>query len=275
LDALEVPALDLAALAEDAGRTGRLPMGSPEVAVDADHLAYIMYTSGSTGQPKGVAMRHGPLASLIAWHWDHPILGRGGRTLQFSSLSFDVSFQEIFSTWATGGELVLVDQETRQDPHALAGFIREQGIQRLFLPNVALQQLAGVLAGAPGQLALKEVITAGEQLRITGDLWRLAARCEGFTLHNHYGPTEAHVVSHHILGGDARDWPALPPIGRPLPGARLYVLDRCGQPVPAGVAGELAIGAACWPRATWADRISPRSASCRTPLRGSREGGCT
>ncbi|MFY0533909.1 AMP-binding protein [Nannocystis pusilla] len=69
----------------------------------ADDLAYVLYTSGSTGRPKGVAMTHGPLANLTGWHRRHARLGRPARTLQFASLNFDVSAQELLSTWATGG----------------------------------------------------------------------------------------------------------------------------------------------------------------------------
>jgi amino acid adenylation domain-containing protein len=221
-----------------------LPDNNLDPVADGDHLAYVMYTSGSTGRPKGIAMRHGALANLIAWHLDHPILGRPARTIQFSALSFDVSFQEIFVTWCSGGQLVLLDLETRLDPRALADVIRDAAIERLYLPGVALQQLAPFIAADAGGYALQTVVTAGEQLHVTRDVRRMAAALDGFTLHNHYGPTEAHVVSHFILEGDPEGWPDLPPIGRPIPGARLYVLDQHRQLLPVGYPGELAIGGA-------------------------------
>src|SRR5262249_57867693 len=102
---------------------------------------YVLYTSGSTGTPKGVAMTHGALANLVVWQTTRSTPAPA-RTLQFASLGFDVSFQEIFSTWCSGGALVLVTEEQRKDPEALWRLISEQLIVRLFLPFVMLQQMA-------------------------------------------------------------------------------------------------------------------------------------
>src|SRR5262249_21689085 len=109
-----------------------------------ESLAYIIYTSGSTGIPKGVGLPHRALVNLIEWQLqqDHELRDR--RTLQFTSLSFDVSFQEIFSTWCSGGTLVLIEDEVRRDGIGLLHYMHEQGIERLFTPFVALQQLAEV-----------------------------------------------------------------------------------------------------------------------------------
>src|SRR5262249_12507310 len=131
-----------------------------------DTLAYVLYTSGSTGQPKGVAMHHGPLCNLIQWQLAEATNGR--KTLQFASLNVDVWFQEIFSTLCCGATLVMVSQRLREDPIALLGYLREQSVERLFLPFVALRQLAETaLATDTTPSRLREVITAGEQLQIT------------------------------------------------------------------------------------------------------------
>ncbi|HEX7240791.1 MAG TPA: condensation domain-containing protein, partial [Longimicrobiaceae bacterium] len=144
---------------------GEAPAEAPEPSVSPDNLAYVIYTSGSTGTPKGVAMPHRPLVSLVAWQLRAARLPAAA-TLQFASLSFDVSFQEIFSTWAAGGRLVLVDEERRRDPAALLELLDREGVERIFLPFVALQQLAeeAERRGARPR-ALREVVTAGEQLR--------------------------------------------------------------------------------------------------------------
>ena len=165
------------------------------------------------------------------------------RTLQFASLSFDVSFQEMFSTWSAGGTLVLADEEVRQDARALLRALSEQRIERLFLPYVALQYLSEV-AAAEGSVpeSLRQVITAGEQLKITPSIRQLFERLGGCTLDNQYGPSETHVVSGFMLDDPARDWPELPPIGRPIDNTRLYILDTRMQPVPLGVTGELYVG---------------------------------
>jgi len=209
-----------------------------------DHLAYVIYTSGSTGRPKGVAMPQGVLANLLMWQRRASAAGVGSRTLQFASLSFDVSFQEIFSTWWTGGTVVGIPQETRRDALALCRVLHDQGVERLFLPFVALQQIAEAIEhGAPLPEKLAEIVTAGEQLQITRQIASWMERT-GAVLENQYGPSEGHVVTVHRLSGRPAEWPALPPIGQPLPNVRTYLLDRHFEPVPQGIPGHLCFGGA-------------------------------
>jgi amino acid adenylation domain-containing protein/FkbH-like protein len=215
----------------------------------ADSLAYVIYTSGSTGKPKGVAMAHRPLVNLIWWQLKNSTLGKGDKTLQFASLSFDVSFQEIFSTWCSGGVLVLVREELRRDANRLTRFLQEQQVNRLFLPFVALNQLAESIAdGTPVPGTLREIVTAGEQLRITGKIATLFERLGNCTLHNHYGPSESHVVTAFTLTGAPASWPALPPIGRPIANTQIHLLDEKLAPVPSGEQGEVFIGGDCLAR---------------------------
>ena len=213
--------------------------------VTSGHLAYIIHTSGSTGVPKGVAMGHRALVNLISWQVLNAKISPTARTLQFAPLSFDVSFQEMFSTWAAGGTLVLCGEELRRDPVALWRLLTGQKVERLFLPFVALQQLAEAAGEQAGPASLREVITAGEALQITPKIVRLFERLKDCTLHNHYGPTESHVVTAFTLSGPPGRWPKLPPIGRPIANVRIYVLDAHLQPVPEGVPGELFIGGDC------------------------------
>src|SRR5690606_8475947 len=145
--------------------------------VMAGDLAYVLYTSGSTGRPKGVAMPHQALVNLIVWQIERSGLPIGARTLQFASTSFDVSFQAIFSTWCSGGALVLIPESVRRDPVEMWQVLVKNRIARLFLPFVALQQLSQVAedqADVPGDL--REVITAGEQLHITPQILALMER---------------------------------------------------------------------------------------------------
>lgn len=219
--------------------------GSPEnlqTKTAAEHLAYLIYTSGSTGRPKGVAMTHGPLVNLLDWQCRNSAMGPGDRTVQFTSLSFDVSFQEIFSTWCSGGSLVLITEELRYSPRDLLDFLESERINRLFLPFVALQQLADAAsARARLSLSLREVITAGEQLQITPQIRELFSRLGGCSLHNHYGPSETHVVTAYTLVGDPAQWPALPPIGKAIDGVGVYLLDESGRPVSDQESGEIYI----------------------------------
>ncbi|HEV7508688.1 MAG TPA: MupA/Atu3671 family FMN-dependent luciferase-like monooxygenase [Thermoanaerobaculia bacterium] len=217
--------------------TGPLPTAPSE------SLAYVLYTSGSTGRPKGVAMSRGALANLIAWQGRE--MPEPRRTLQFASLSFDVSFQETFSAWTTGGTLVLIDEDERRDPVEVCRRIRAEGVERIFLPFVALQQLAEAAREEEPLTSLMEIVTAGEQLRVTPALVETFGRLR---LYNHYGPTETHVVTAHPLGADPAEWPPLPPIGRPIAGTGAVVVDREAQPVPVGVAGELFLGGAALAR---------------------------
>ncbi|MES2091817.1 MAG: AMP-binding protein, partial [Pseudomonadota bacterium] len=134
----------------------------------AHDLAYVLFTSGSTGRPKGVAMGALPLGHLMAWHAQHPRLSQPARTLQFAPLSFDVHFQEIVSTLACGGTLVLIPDSHRRDPALLRHALAEHRVERLFLPYVALQMLAQADADAvdagEAPLSLVDVVSAGEQL---------------------------------------------------------------------------------------------------------------
>jgi amino acid adenylation domain-containing protein len=236
--------------AVQAARLGLIPPDGPAadgpVATaqpDQASLAYVLHTSGSTGVPKAVGMTHRGLDRLIAWQVaDGP---PGLRTLQFTAASFDVSFQEVLSTLATGGCLVVAPEEIRRDPDATLDAIRAHRIQRLFLPYVALQLLA--VAAARRRLvpdSLEQVVTAGERLIITPAIRSLFTALPHCRLDNHYGPTEAHLVTSLTLAGPAADWPEMPAIGRPVTGVSCRVLDDQLQPAGDGQPGELYVGGA-------------------------------
>jgi amino acid adenylation domain-containing protein len=223
--------------------------GNPNNLTQPDNLAYVLYTSGSTGKPKGVAMSHRALVNLLLWQAESEDLGTPARTLQFASFCFDVSFQEMFTTWISGGTLVLAPESVRRDPVRLAKLLAREGVRRAFLPPVMLKHLAeAATATAAFPAQLREVIAAGEQLQVTPEVVRLASRQDGFVLHNHYGPTESHVVTAQRLMGRADDWPAMPPIGTPIANVRIYLVDEAGREVPRGDVGELWIGGVCLAR---------------------------
>ncbi|WP_340608593.1 non-ribosomal peptide synthetase [Xenorhabdus bharatensis] len=206
------------------------------------HPGYVIYTSGSTGLPKGVEMPLSSLSNLLQWHAYSPSrLSRTGKTLQFSAFGFDVAFQEIFTTLSEGGCLVLISEAMRREPQQFLQLIQQKQVNRIFLPYVALQHLAEAAGSSKDDFScLTHIITAGEQLRITPAIQHLVQRA-GCQLHNHYGPTESHVVTTYTLDKETEHWPVLPPIGQPIANARIYILDEYGQPVPSGVTGEIHI----------------------------------
>ncbi len=217
---------------------------SPEVfpAVQPDDPLYLLYTSGSTGVPKAVVVPHRTLLNLIAWQRERAADPGPRRTLQRTSLAFDVGFQEVFSTLAGGGCLVVADEDERADVSRLPGLLAGHEIQRLFLPPVALAQLAHLATGTALDLGrLREIIVAGDQLRITTPMARLFRQFPDCTLDNQYGPTETHVVAAHLLEGASTSWPELPPIGRPVSNCRLRIIDAHGQLVPVGIVGEIVV----------------------------------
>lgn len=216
-----------------------------EVSVTPDNLLYVIYTSGSTGKPKGIAMPHRAMANLIEWHRNS--FGAADRSvvLQFAAVSFDVAFQEIFSTLCTGGTLVLLDEWVRTDVAALMTLLCERSIDTLFLPPLMLQGLAQhFTATRVVPASLSNVVVAGEQLRITPEIVALFSYLRGCRLHNHYGPTETHVVTSLTLPYDSSRWPTLPSIGRPIANTQIYILDGERRPVPIDVPGEIYIGGA-------------------------------
>ena len=216
---------------------------NPGLQLEQSAPLYTIYTSGSTGKPKGVMLPQATISNLSDWQSADSRLGKPARTLQFAPSSFDVNVQELFTTWASGGTLILIDADTRRDMPALAQFIADKKIQRVYLPFAALRPLAEELTSRNDlSLSLTDVITAGEQLQVTSALRELFIGLPDCRLHNQYGPSETHVVTALTLDADPANWAALPSIGTAVPNCKTYILDATLQPAPLGAAGELCLG---------------------------------
>ncbi|WP_425581656.1 amino acid adenylation domain-containing protein, partial [Streptomyces stramineus] len=238
---------------DDPGTARALAEGPDTDPTDADrttpllpgHPAYVIYTSGSTGRPKGVAMPGGAMVNLLAWHAQAVPGGPGARTAQFTAISFDVSVQETLSSLLHGGTLVVPGDAVRRDAAAFARWLAEHEVTELYAPNLVIDAVAEEATGQGVALpALTEIAQAGEALVLSKHLRELYRRNDRLRLHNHYGPTETHVVTAYALPADPADWPATPPLGAPIWNTRAYVLDEALRPVPAGVPGELYLAGA-------------------------------
>jgi amino acid adenylation domain-containing protein len=202
--------------------------------------AYILYTSGSTGEPKGVVVEHKALSNYI-WSFNHMFsIGETDRSLQISSYCFDVSVAEIFPTLAFGAAIILAKPGGQSDPHYIAKLVTQCAVT---IVNVVPSML-GILVDQPAfctAASLRVVLSGGETLPVTvHDRFLERSKAE---LYNMYGPTETTV---EVTGWRCRRelTGTRVPIGRPLPNCQVFVLDKNLEPLPIGVSGELYIGGA-------------------------------
>ncbi|HEX2190734.1 MAG TPA: amino acid adenylation domain-containing protein, partial [Longimicrobiaceae bacterium] len=212
------------------------PSPSPE------NLAYVIYTSGSTGTPKGVAVQHRAVVNLVTDMAARLGLRSDDRLLQFASLSFDVSVEEIFTAWVSGAALVLSRDELFA-PGALRELVERERITTFELPTAFWHEWVRELTergeGVPESVRFVRV--GGE--RIAPERLREWAALRRPLVHV-FGLTETACTSATLrlaAGEDASARGSLP-VGRPTANVRLYVLDRGGEPLPPGVPGELYVG---------------------------------
>ena len=160
-----------------------------------DRLSYVLCTSGSTGRPKATCFDHRALSRVASWQTLRSGAFEGMRTAQFSVLPFDVSLQELFSTWSSGGTLIVVPPSVRTDGAALIAFLRAERIERLFIPIAVLTALAQSAAETSVDgLPLREVICGGDTMLLSEPLVALFRQLPGCTLDT-IRPTETHGVT--------------------------------------------------------------------------------
>ncbi|MEU5210162.1 amino acid adenylation domain-containing protein [Streptomyces sp. NPDC020742] len=213
--------------------------------LEPDHPAYVIYTSGTTGRPKGVVMPARAMVNLLTWHHEALPAAPGARVAQFTALSFDVSVQEILSALLFGKTLVVPANEIRRDPQLLAEWLERHRVNELFAPNLVIEALCEAANDQGRDLAALRVLAqGGEALTPSRQVQDFCRRRPDRRLHNHYGPSETHLVTAHTLAPDVAQWLPSAPIGRPIPNVRAYVLDPGLHLVPPGATGELYLAGA-------------------------------
>ena len=222
----------------------------------ADDIAYLIYTSGTTGVPKGVAVTHHNVTQLLASVDAGVPAGPGQVWSQWHSLAFDVSVWEIWGALLHGGRLVVVPEEVAGSPEDLHALLVAEQVSVLSQTPSAV----GVLS--PQGLGSAALVVAGEACPAeVVDRW-----APGRVMINGYGPTETTVyasISAPLTAGSG-----VVPIGAPVPGAALFVLDGWLRPVPAGVVGELYVAGAGVGVGYWRRAGVDGVAVCGVPVRG-------
>ena len=227
----------------DTEELAHAPTSATPVSVSSGDLAYVVYTSGSTGQPKGVLGLHGPAVNFIEYMLRQWKLNPGDRALQLASLSFDASIRDLFGPLAAGATVIMPSPDDEGMPGRLLGLIRKHDITRILslVPTV----LRTLVDAAKDQSfpSVRTLLVSGEALplRLCRDAGRVFPNA---AVVNQYGPTECTMISTYHRVAEADGTRGTAPLGRPIPNAKIYVLDGWRHVVPPGIPGEIFIGGA-------------------------------
>lgn len=243
-----------------------LPAGALPRTAPPDGLAHLLFTSGSTGEPKGVMITHANVATFVNWGVDYFGIRAGDRNSGQPPLHFDLSTFDVYGTLAAGAELHLIPPEVSVDPRALAQLMRDSGLTQWFsVPSVLTYMARFDTVGEGDFPALERLLWCGEVLP-TPILIHWMERLPHVRFTNLYGPTETTIASSfHTVSAPPSDPEADIPIGTACQGEELLVLDEDMRPVSPGEAGDLYVGGVGLSPGYWRDKERTRAAFLEGP----------
>ena len=236
---------------------GRAPAGSPSdlVFVEAEgvleeadaantlspprsgQLAYIIYTSGSTGRPKGVEVTHANLMNFLSWRWRQMAISPSDRSSHLASVSFDASIAEVWPALTAGASVVIAPEKVKLPSSRLKDWMVAEGVTlATFVPPLLATSM--ISSDWPEESRIRIMMSAGDTLHT------YPSPTLPFTFMNGYGPTEGTVETTTAVLTSQMDQTAPPPIGSPIDGVHVYLLDKGGRPTRRGEPGEIYIGGA-------------------------------
>lgn len=201
---------------------------------EAADLAYVIYTSGSTGRPKGVEITHANLTNMVDWFLSMLEVTTGDRLSHVAAVGFDATVWELWPALAAGACVFVADNATIKEPRQLQSWLIEKAITVSFIPTPMAEKL--IAMSWPSKTALRVMMTGGDTLHVYPpyDL--------PFRVVNNYGPTECTICATSAPVPAGHPSELLPPIGRPITNAQVFIVDESMKPVPPGTEGEILIG---------------------------------